>query len=358
MAPVVRALDATDGIEHFLVLTGQHREMLIQVTKLFELHPHINLDVMQSAQGLTHITTAVLKGLEPIFQKLNPNCVLVHGDTTTTMAASLAAFYQQIPVGHIEAGLRTGNIYTPWPEEINRRIATAIATMHFAPTKSAAQNLIAENVPHHRIEVTGNTAIDALFWLRDQILVAPGVADEMATLFPWLNDAKRLILVTGHRRENHDGGIAEICLAMRDLSTRGDLQLVYPVHLNPKVQKVAHEILEHAEDVHLIPPQDYKPFIWLMGRSSLIITDSGGIQEEAPSMGKPVLVTRETTERPEAVDAGTVLLVGAIARRIVSEAVRLLDDPVAYSAMAHTHNPYGDGLASRRIRDLLVKEFG
>ena len=357
MAPVVRALEEAPDIDAHVVLTGQHREMLTQVTDLFGIKPYANLDVMQAAQGLTHITTAVLQGLEPVFQDLKPDCVLVHGDTTTTMAAALAAFYGQIPVGHVEAGLRTGNIYSPWPEEMNRRIAGAITTVHFAPTRRAADNLMAENTARDRIEITGNTAIDALFWVRDQVLAAPGIADEMAALFPWLDASKRLILVTGHRRENHDGGIAEICTSMRDLAARGDVQLVYPVHLNPKVQSVAHDILGDTADVHLIAPLDYKPFAWLMGRSDLIITDSGGIQEEAPSLGKPVLVTRDTTERPEAVDAGTVLLVGAVADRIVPEAVRLLDDAAAYQAMARTHNPYGDGLAAGRIRDRLLKEF-
>ncbi|MEM9141178.1 MAG: UDP-N-acetylglucosamine 2-epimerase (non-hydrolyzing) [Pseudomonadota bacterium] len=357
MAPVVHALEADPAIEAHVVLTGQHREMLTQVTDLFGIRAHTNLQVMAHAQGLTHITCAVLQGLEPVLSDLKPDAVLVHGDTTTTMAASLAAFYQQIPVGHVEAGLRTGNIYSPWPEEMNRRQTGAIATYHFAPTRRAADNLMAERVGEGQIEITGNTAIDALYWVRDRVLAAPGVTDEMAALFPWLKPDLRLILVTGHRRENHDGGIAEICRAMAALAARGDVQLVYPLHLNPKVQAVAHDILGDTDAVHLIPPLDYKPFAWLMGRSDLIITDSGGIQEEAPSLGKPVLVTRDTTERPEAVEAGTVLLVGAVADRIVAQATRLLDDAAAYQAMARTHNPYGDGHAAGRITARLKREL-
>ncbi|MEM6662897.1 MAG: UDP-N-acetylglucosamine 2-epimerase (non-hydrolyzing) [Pseudomonadota bacterium] len=357
MAPVVRALEQTDGIDSTVILTGQHREMLTQVTELFGIRSDANLDVMQQSQGLTHITAAVLKGLEPLLADLQPDCVLVHGDTTTTMAAALAAFYQQIPVGHVEAGLRTGDVTSPWPEEMNRKIAGAMTSVHFAPTERAAENLLAENVCEDKIEVTGNTAIDALCWVREHVLDAPGVAEEMAEAFPWLDRDKRLILVTGHRRENHDGGIAEICHAMRDLAGRGDVQIVYPVHLNPKVQAVAQEVVGTTLDVHLIAPLNYRPFAWLMERSDLIITDSGGIQEEAPSLGKPVLVTRDTTERPEAVEAGTVRLVGADAPRIVEEAERLLDNATAYAAMAQTHNPYGDGHAAGRICKRLFRDF-
>lgn len=354
MAPVVKALEAAEGIESLVCLTGQHREMLEQVVNLFELTPDRNLEVMQAAQGLTHVTSAVLQGLETAFREMKPDYVLVHGDTTTTMAAAMAAFYQQIPVGHVEAGLRTGNIYSPWPEEMNRKLTGGLSTLHFAPTETAYENLIREGISPAQIEVTGNTVIDALYWVRDNRLAASDA--EMQATFPFLNSDKRLILVTGHRRENLDGGIEGICRAMAALAARGDVQVVYPVHLNPAVQAAAQAVLGGIEDVHLIAPQDYLPFVWLMNRSYLIVTDSGGIQEEAPSLGKPVLVARDTTERPEAVQAGTVKLIGADASAIQREAQILLDDAHTYERMARAHNPYGDGLASGRIVERLLKE--
>jgi len=357
MAPVVRALQAMPGVRAQLCLTGQHREMLDQVTALFGLSPDADLDVMRASQGLTHVTTAVLAGLERVFSRLRPDCVLVHGDTTTAMAASLAAFYARIPVGHVEAGLRSGDAGTPWPEEMNRRLVGALASLHFAPTARAAANLRAENVAPDRIEVTGNTVIDALDWVRAQMLARPGTAAEMSARFPWLDPRRRLILVTGHRRENLDGGITEICMALKRLAARGDVQVVYPVHLNPRVQAAARRVLDEAPGVHLTGPLGYRAFTWLMARAHLIITDSGGIQEEAPALGKPVLVTRETTERLEAVEAGTVRLVGTAAARIVREAERLLDDPADYAAMARRTNPYGDGKAAARICDRLMREF-
>jgi len=354
MAPVVKALESAEEIDSRVCLTGQHREMLEQVVRLFDLTPDHNLDVMQAAQGLTHVTSAVLSGLGPVFEDMKPDVVLVHGDTTTTMAAAMAAFYQQIPVGHVEAGLRTGNIYSPWPEEMNRKLTGGLSTYHFAPTETARENLAREGIAAEQIDVTGNTVIDALYWVRDNRLAASDA--EMQAAFPFLNREKRLILVTGHRRENHDGGIEGICRAMAALASRGDVQVVYPVHLNPIVQQAAQTILDDIDDVHLIPPQDYLPFVWLMNRSYLIVTDSGGIQEEAPSLGKPVLVARDTTERPEAVEAGTVKLIGADADAIQREAQILLDDAATYEQMARAHNPYGDGEASGRIVARLLKE--
>lgn len=356
MAPVVQALQRRNDIRTSVCVTGQHREMLTQVTDLFGIVPDRNLDVMQAAQGLTHVTTAVLAGLETAFAEMRPDWVLVHGDTTTTMAAALAAYYQQIAVGHVEAGLRTGNVYSPWPEEMNRKIAGNLATLHFAPTRGSAENLLREGVDETRIEITGNTVIDALYWVRDNALSAGATDREMRDRFGFLDPEKKLILVTGHRRENQHGGLEKICAAMRSLARRGDVQVVYPVHLNPNVQRAASSVLKGVDDVHLIPPLDYLPFVWLMNRSHLIVTDSGGIQEEAPSLGKPVLVTRDTTERPEAVDAGTVRLTGADTDQIVWEAERLLDDDAAYNAIAQAHNPYGDGKAADRIVQRLLQE--
>ena len=356
MAPVVKALQARPDIRTTVCLTGQHREMLSQVIDLFGIVPDRNLDVMRDAQGLTHVTTAVLGGLETTFAEIKPDWVLVHGDTTTTMAAALAAYYQQIAVGHVEAGLRTGDIYSPWPEEMNRKIAGSLSTLHFAPTPTAANNLRREGISEDRISVTGNTVIDALFWVRDNALTGQNLEQEMRARFSFLNPEKKLILVTGHRRENQNGGLEKICAAMRSLARRGDIQVVYPVHLNPAVQRAAASVLKGVEDVHLIAPLDYLPFVWLMNRSHMIVTDSGGIQEEAPSLGKPVLVTRDTTERPEAVEAGTVRLTGADTDQIVWEAERLLDDNTAYAAIAQAHNPYGDGQAAGRIVERLLEE--
>jgi len=356
MAPVVQALKARTDVRTSVCLTGQHREMLMQVTDLFGIVPDRNLDVMQAAQGLTHVTSAVLQGLEGAFAEMKPDWVLVHGDTTTTMAAAMAAYYQQIAVGHVEAGLRTGDIYSPWPEEMNRKIAGALSTLHFAPTRKAAANLVREGVPLERIETTGNTVIDALYWVRDNALHNPEIQAQMTEKFGFLDPGKKLVLVTGHRRENQHGGLEKICAAMRSLAMRGDVQVVYPVHLNPNVQRSARAVLKDVEGVHLIEPLDYLPFVWLMNRAHLIVTDSGGIQEEAPSLGKPVLVTRDTTERPEAVDAGTVRLTGADTDAILWDAERLLDDDAAYADMAQAHNPYGDGEAAARIVSRLLQE--
>ncbi len=354
MAPVVLALAAAAGIESRVCVTGQHRAMLDQVLALFDIAPDHDLAVMQANQGLTDITTAVLKGLDPVLADLRPDRVLVHGDTTTSFAASLAAFYRRIPVGHVEAGLRTGNIYAPWPEEMNRRLADAIADLHFAPTERARANLLAEGAAADRVVVTGNTVIDALLRVVDRIRHDAPLRQGLDRRFDFLAsgcrpDQPKLILVTGHRRENFGDGFERICRSLARLAERADVEILYPVHLNPNVQGPVMRILGQRPRIHLIDPVDYLAFVYLMDRAHLIITDSGGIQEEAPSLGKPVLVMRETTERPEAVEAGTVRLVGTDEDLIVREAERLLDDTEAYAAMARAHNPYGDGRAAERI---------
>lgn len=354
MAPVIRALDAAPDIVSQVCVTGQHREMLDQVMQLFGISADRDLAIMRPGQDLTHITCAVLAGLEDVLAEAKPDWVLVHGDTTTTLAASMAAFYRHIPVGHVEAGLRTGSLAAPWPEEMNRRVTDVIAARHFAPTERARENLLAEGADPATVVVTGNTVIDALLWVRDSILSDPSERDRLARRFDFIKPGQRLVLVTGHRRENHAGGIAAICRAMAKLAARGDVQVVYPVHLNPLVQEAARAELADVADVHLIEPVEYLPFVWLMQRADLIVTDSGGIQEEAPSLGKPVLVTRDATERPEALEAGTVRLVGADAERIYREASHLLDDRGAYDAMAGARNPFGDGHAAERIVAALV----
>jgi len=355
MAPVVKALEAAPNIESLVCVTGQHREMLDQVVELFGLQVDADLDVMTKSQSLTSLTGAVLNGLEPVLGEMKPDWVLVQGDTTTTMAASLASYYQQISVGHVEAGLRTGNIYSPWPEEINRSVTGRIARAHFAPTEGARQNLLAENIASDSVSVTGNTVIDALYWVRENHLVESPMATKIADEFPFLDPRKRLILVTGHRRESHDGGLARMCEALVTLASRGDVQIVYPVHLNPMVREAAESTLSGVQDVFLVEPQEYLPFVWLMDRSHLIISDSGGVQEEAPALGVPVLVTRETTERPEAVESGAVKLVGTDPTTIVSAATKLLDDEEAYGSMSRAVSPYGDGNASERISTFLAQ---
>lgn len=353
MAPVVKALQATPGFETHVCVTAQHREMLDQVLALFDIVPEYDLNIMQPGQDLTDITSRIILALRDILKDGGYDRLLVHGDTTTTMAASLAAFYAQITVGHVEAGLRTGNIYAPWPEEMNRSIVGRIAQLHFAPTKTARDSLRAENVADDSIFVTGNTVIDALQDVVARFKNEPELDAQMAAKFPFIDPDRRLVLVTGHRRENFGAGFENICKALRDISEQSDAQIVYPVHLNPNVQDPVKRVLGDNTNVHLIDPQDYLPFVWLMSRSHLIITDSGGVQEEAPSLGKPVLVMRDTTERPEAVEAGTVLLVGTDPARIRDEALTLLNDPVAYEKMARAMNPYGDGKASQRIAEAL-----
>ena len=355
MAPVVRALAAVPGLDSRVCVTAQHREMLDQVLELFDIRPDYDLDIMRDDQKLTHITGAVLSGMEEVLDDSEPSRVLVHGDTTTTFAASLAAHFRKIPVGHVEAGLRSGNVLAPWPEEMNRRLTDTVADLYFAPTETARANLRREGAPDERIIVTGNTVIDALFHATRQ-LDDDETRRAMESLFPFLDPGRRLILVTGHRRENFGAGFERICDALARLSERGDLEIVYPVHLNPNVAEPVQRLLGGRPDVHLIEPQEYLPFVYLMRRAYLIITDSGGIQEEAPSLGKPVLVMRDVTERPEAVDAGTVRLVGTDAEAIVGESERLLDDESAYAAMSRAHNPYGDGKASQRIVEEITRE--
>lgn len=353
MAPVVKALAQSSEIDARVAVTAQHREMLDQVLKLFEIKPDYDLNIMKPGQGLTEITSSVLAGLKPVLENFAPDIVLVHGDTTTTLATSLAAYYQRIPVGHVEAGLRTGNIYSPWPEEINRKVAGTITRLHFAPTDRSRANLLAENVPDAYIYVTGNTVIDALLDVVEKLAGDEQRSTEFDAAFN-IDPSKRLILVTGHRRESFGDGFVRICDALAQLAKRDDVQIIYPVHLNPNVKGPVEKRLGGARNVHLIAPQDYLPFVHLMRRADLILTDSGGVQEEAPSLGKPVLVMRDTTERPEAVDAGTVKLVGTDSALIVREVTRLLDDTAAYDAMARAHNPYGDGLAAGRIRDAIL----
>ena len=350
MAPLVHALAQDGEIDARLCVTAQHREMLDQVLQLFAIVPDYDLNIMRPGQGLTEITSRILEGLKGVFTEFRPDVVLVHGDTTTTFAASLAAFYHRIPVGHVEAGLRTGDLYSPWPEEANRTLTGHLATWHFPPTETARQNLLRENLPAARMFVTGNTVIDALFWVRDRVLSDAQLRNGLATRYPFLEADKKLILVTGHRRESFGDGFERICSALADIARRHpEAQIVYPVHLNPNVSEPVNRILSDIDNVVLIEPQEYLPFVWLMDRAWLILTDSGGIQEEAPSLGKPVLVMRDTTERPEAVDAGTVRLVGTDTQKIVREVTRLLTDEEAYQSMSRAHNPYGDGLACERI---------
>ncbi len=357
MAPVVLKLAADPRFDARVCVTGQHAEMLEQVNSLFGIVPDIDLKIMKAGQGLTHITTAVLTGLEPILAEMRPDYVLVHGDTTTSTAAALAAFYAGVKVGHVEAGLRTRNLMSPWPEEANRQITGRLTNLHFAPTVLSRANLIEEAVPASNIHVTGNSVIDALLMVKAKIENDRALNAEFEAAFPYLDPAKRLILVTGHRRENHDGGIERVCEALAQIARRGDVQIVYPVHLNPKVKDAAGKLLSGVDNVFLVAPQSYLPFVWLLARCALVITDSGGLQEEAPSFGKPVLVTRDTTERPEAVEAGTVKLIGTDTATLIAETGRLLDDDAAYQAMARAHNPYGDGMAAGRIADILARQI-
>lgn len=356
MAPVVRALSASSSFDCRVCVTGQHREMLDQVLQLFAVEPHHDLAIMRSRQDLTDVTCGVLDGLRNVLAIEQPDWILVHGDTTTTFAAALAAYYCRIAVGHVEAGLRTGNRYSPWPEEMNRRLAGALTELHLAPTASARENLLRENVADDHIEVTGNTVVDALLTVVTRLRSEPALRAEAERGFEFLDSERRVIVVTGHRRESFGQGFRNLCEALRRLADRGDVSIVYPVHLNPHVQKPVRETLGAHPRVHLLEPMDYLPFVALLDRAYLIITDSGGIQEEAPSLGKPVLVTRETTERPEAVAAGTVRLVGTDVEAIVAETARLLDEAEWYQKMSRAHNPYGDGKAANRIVDRLIKE--
>jgi UDP-N-acetylglucosamine 2-epimerase (non-hydrolysing) len=353
MAPVVKALATDPAFTTKVCVTAQHRQMLDQVLELFAIRPEFDLNLMQPSQDLSDITSNVLLGMREVYTQWQPDIILVHGDTTTTMAVSLSAYYAKVSVGHIEAGLRTHNKFAPWPEEMNRRLTGALTDLHFAPTPKARHNLLAEGVADNAIHVTGNTVIDALLEVVERLRNEQSLRKRLEARFNFLDPARRLILVTGHRRENFGQGFENICTALAEIANRGDVQVVYPVHLNPNIQEPVKRILAKVPNVFLLEPLDYLAFAFLMERSTFIITDSGGVQEEAPSLGKPVLVMRDTTERPEAIDAGTVRLVGTDRQKIVSEANRLLDDRAAYEAMSRAHNPYGDGLAAMRVRDIL-----
>ncbi|PYE90004.1 non-hydrolyzing UDP-N-acetylglucosamine 2-epimerase [Phyllobacterium leguminum] len=348
MAPVVKALSAEKGIRSITCVTGQHRTMLDQVLALFDIKPDFDLAVMAPNQTLNGLASRVMAGLDDIFAEVRPDYVLVHGDTTTAMAASLAAAHRNIKIGHVEAGLRTYDLAKPWPEELNRRVIDVAATKLFAPTETSADNLRAERLGGE-ILVTGNTVIDALKETVGRIDNDPAIRTRLEAQFSFLDPSRRVLLVTGHRRESFGDGFLNICKALAELSRRADLQIVYPVHLNPNVSGPVHELLSGKPNIHLIEPQEYLSFVYLMNRADIILTDSGGVQEEAPSLGKPVLVMRDVTERPEAVAAGVVRLVGTDAQRITGEVERLLGDAAYYSGFARILNPYGDGLASKRI---------
>jgi len=357
MAPVIRALAAEETISGRVCVTAQHRQMLDQVLQLFAIRPDYDLDLMQPNQDLTDLTAEVLIGLRPVLQDCNPDLVLVQGDTTTTWASALGAHYQRIPVGHVEAGLRTGNIHAPWPEEMNRRLTASLAELHFAPTERARLNLLREGVKDTSITVTGNTVIDALLDVVQRLRTDSALRHRVEAPFDFLDPARRLILVTGHRRENFGTGFERICRALATLARRPDVRILYPVHLNPNVQGPVRRLLGGTDNIHLIAPLDYLPFVALMNRAYLLLTDSGGIQEEAPALGKPVLVMRDTTEHPEAIKAGTARLVGTDTATIVAEATKLLDDKQAYRAMSGAHNPYGDGHTAARIAATLRARY-
>lgn len=357
MAPLVRALDSAEGIDSKVCVTAQHREMLDQVLELFEIQPEFDLDIMKSGQSLNDVTSRILLGLKPILESFKPDVVLVHGDTATTLSASLAAYYQQIAVGHVEAGLRTQNIYSPWPEEGNRKLTGVLAALHFTPTRTSVENLKQENIIDG-VHITGNTVVDALLLVKDKLENDSELSRQLDAKFSLIDPRKKMILVTGHRRESFGGGFENICQALKEIAVNNpDCQIVYPVHLNPNVQEPVNRLISDVDNIHLIEPQEYLSFIYLMNRSHIILTDSGGIQEEAPSLGKPVLVMRNTTERPEAVSAGTVKLVGTDKDVIVREVETLLHDQDAYLTMSRAHNPYGDGRACARIVDIIKERF-
>lgn len=357
MAPLVKFFGQVDGIESKVCVTAQHREMLDQVLEIFQIIPDYDLNLMKQGQDLYDITSGVLLGMKDVLSDFAPDVVLVHGDTTTTSAVALAAFYQKIKVGHVEAGLRTGNILSPWPEEANRLITSILANYHFAPTKACKKNLLKENKEEKNIVVTGNTVIDALFFTLEKIEQNKEKKMKIESYFNQLklNTDSKFILVTGHRRENFGRGFINICEALKKIALcNHDVHVIYPVHLNPNVQKPVKELLSDMSNVHLIEPLQYENFLYLMSKAFFIITDSGGVQEEAPSLGKPVLVTRETTERPEAIEVGTVKLVGTNKETIIKEAQNLLNNPHDYEKMRRAHNPYGDGKACKRIVDFLM----
>ncbi len=354
MAPLYHQLNNSNLFETKICVTGQHRDMLDQVLKLFDLKPDFDLDIMKAGQDLTDVTIKILSGLKELFTNYQPDIVLVHGDTTTTFATSLACYYKKIKVGHIEAGLRTGDLYSPWPEEGNRRLTGVIADLHFAPTEQSRKNLLSENIDRDKIFITGNTVIDSLFLILNKINSDASLQNELENRFSFIDFKKKIILITGHRRENFGGGFENICNAISILAqSNKDVQFVYPMHLNPNVREPVNRLLSNKENIFLIEPLEYLPFLYLMNKSYLILTDSGGIQEEAPSLGKPVLVMRDTTERPEAVEAGTVILVGTSKENIIYNVNLLLNDFNLYEKMSETHNPYGDGSACMQIEEIL-----
>lgn len=363
MAPLVKAFEnKSDKFELKVCVTAQHREMLDQVLELFEIEPAYDLDIMKPGQDLYDVTANVLLGMKEVLSDFKPDVVFVHGDTTTTSATALAAFYQQVKVAHVEAGLRTGDIYSPWPEEANRQITGVLANYHFSPTTTSEINLLKENKDARNILVTGNTVIDALYLALNKIknntelkeTIVQNIEDEINDR-EFLVDSSKFILVTGHRRENHGQGFINICQALKEIALENpDLSIIYPVHLNPNVQKPVLELLSNVSNIYLIAPMQYEAFIYLMDKSYFIITDSGGVQEEAPSLGKPVLVMRDTTERPEALEAGTVKLVGTDTALIIKEATALLTDSIAYEEMSQAHNPYGDGHACEKIVEFFI----
>ena len=354
MAPLALALAADPRFEAKVCVTGQHREMLDQVLDLFEIKPEFDLNIMKPGQDLTDVTTGILQGMKGVFAQFKPDMVLVHGDTATTLATTLAAYYQQIPVGHVEAGLRTGNIYSPWPEEGNRKLTGSLAKLHFAPTDTSKANLLREGIAADEIVITGNTVIDALLGVVDKLECDEVLQKRFTEQFNFLAADRRMVLVTGHRRESFGGGFERICQALANTAHAfPDVDIIYPVHLNPNVREPVNRLLSDMHNVHLIEPLDYLPFVYLMNRSHIILTDSGGIQEEAPSLGKPVLVMRDTTERPEAIAAGTVKLVGTQVSSITQSLHELLTRQTTYKAMSFAHNPYGDGQACQRILNFI-----
>lgn len=360
MAPLYHALKKSSDFQTTVCVTAQHRQMLDQVLRVFEVIPDIDLDLMKPGQDLFDVTVSVLLGMREVFRQHQPDIVMVHGDTTTTLATAIAAFYAGVAVGHVEAGLRTHDVYAPFPEEFNRQVASKVTRWHFAPTVFSKQNLLAEHIPDENITVTGNTVIDALLWILDHIEANPerrsAIVDFLSDRLPFNWRETRFVLITGHRRENFGDGFLQICEGIKDLAKRYPaVHFVYPVHLNPNVQQPVKEILDGLDNVHLVEPLDYEPFVFLLKHSYIVLTDSGGIQEEAPSLGKPVLVMRDATERPEAIDAGTVRLVGANRQRIMENICELLDNEESYRTMSRAHNPYGDGKACARIIEVLRK---
>ena len=355
MAPIVKQLEADPRFNSKLCVTGQHQQMLDSVLNLFQISSDFNLHVMTENQDLSQLTAKILIGLAEVFKQYKPDIVLVHGDTTTTLAASISAYYHRIPIAHVEAGLRTGNINSPWPEEANRKLAGALASLHFAPTTGSRRNLLREGTAPEHIHVTGNTVIDALHNMSHKIDTQPDLNDQLARQFSFLTSTRKMILVTGHRRENFGQGFARICQALANIALRfPDVDIIYPVHLNPNVQQPVKSLLAGIKNIYLIDPVDYLPFVYLMKHAHLILTDSGGVQEEAPSLGKPVLVMREKTERPEALEAGTVTLVGTDIEKIVHQVTMLLTDNQLYQNMSQAINPYGDGKSAARIINIIA----